>query len=155
MSGPALTPAPRATGAWWTPLRRLIAIADRPEDDDDARLRKRAGIVAGYVTIVAPLGLPLAAPTPLVGWIVALVLSVWSLGNLVVLARTRRFERYVIALIAAGPPFVLLTTVLSGGVTHTPGLVWTFLTSPGVCVTPSSRSDLAGQPAGSSCSSER
>jgi adenylate cyclase len=109
-------------------VRRLIAIADQPDDDDDARLRKRAGVVGGYVTIVAPLGLPLAAPTPLVGWVVALGLSIWTVANLFVLARTKRFERYVIALISVGPPFVLLTTVLSGGVTHTPGLVWAFLT---------------------------
>ena len=107
---------------------RLIAIADQPDDDDDARLRKRVGVVAGYATIVAPLGIPLAAPTPLIGWIVALVLSIWSAANLAVLARTKRFERYVVVLIAAGPPFVLFTTVLGGGVTHTPGLVWAFLT---------------------------
>jgi guanylate cyclase len=109
-------------------VRRLIAIADRPDDDDDTRLRKRVGVVAGYATIVAPLGLPLAAPTPLLGWVVALTLSVWSVANLVVLARTKRFDRYVVVLIAAGPPFVLFTTVLGGGVTHTPGLVWAFLT---------------------------
>lgn len=107
---------------------RLIAIADQPDDDDDSRLRKRVGVAGGYVTIIAPLGLPLAAPTPLVGWVVALGLSLWSMSNLALLARTKRFERYVIALISAGPPFVLLTTILSGGVTHTPGLVWAFLT---------------------------
>jgi hypothetical protein len=112
----------------WAAVRRLIAIADEPSDDDEARLRKRVGVVGGYVTIVAPLGLPLAAPTPLIGWVVALVLSVWSAANLAVLARTKRFDRYVVALISAGPPFVLFTTVLSGGVTHTPGLVWAFLT---------------------------
>jgi adenylate cyclase len=108
-------------------VKRPIAIADRPDDDDDARLRKRAGVAAGYVTIVAPLSLPLAVPTPLVGWGFALGLSLWSAGNLTVLARTKRFERYVIALISSGPPFVLFTVVLAGGVTHTPGLVWAFL----------------------------
>lgn len=115
----------------WQRLRavakQLISIADEPGDDDDARLRKRVGVVAGYATIVAPLSLPLAAPTPLVGWVLALGLSLWSAVNLAVLARTKRFERYVIALIAIGPPFVLLATVLAGGVTHTPGLVWAFL----------------------------
>jgi adenylate cyclase len=108
-------------------LVRLISIADRPEDDDDARLRKRVGVVAGYATIFAPLGLPLAVPTPLVGWGFALGLSLWSAGNLGVLARTKRFERYIVALISSGPPFVLFTVVLAGGVTHTPGLVWAFL----------------------------
>jgi adenylate cyclase len=117
----------RERGGRWAAVRRLIAIADEPSDDDDARLRKRVGVVGGYVTIVAPLGLPLAAPTPLIGWVVALVLSVWSAVNLAVLARTKRFDRYVVALISAGPPFVLFTTVLAGGVTHTPGLVWAFL----------------------------
>jgi adenylate cyclase len=115
----------------WQRLRavanQLISIADQLGDDDDARLRKRVGVVAGYATIVAPLTLPLAAPTPFVGWVLALGLSLWSAVNLAVLARTDRFERYVIALIAIGPPFVLLATVLAGGVTHTPGLVWAFL----------------------------
>src|SRR5512141_1567230 len=91
------------------------------------RLRKRAGVAGGYVTIVAPLSLPLATATPLIGWLLALGLSLWSVTNLVVLARTRRFDRYVIALISVGPPFVLFATALSGGVTHTPGLVWAFL----------------------------
>jgi adenylate cyclase len=109
-------------------LLRLISIADEPGDDDDARLRKRVGVAAGYFTIVAPLGVPLVAPTPLVGWVVALSLSLWSAGNLVVLARTRRFERYVVALISTGGPFVLLTTVLVGGVTTSSGsVVWAFL----------------------------
>jgi len=109
-------------------VKRLISIADQPWDNDDARLRKRAGVAAGYVTIVAPLSLPLAAPTPLVGWLLALGLSLFSAGNLVVLARTKRFERYVIALISTGGPFVLLTTVLAGGVTTSSGsVVWAFL----------------------------
>jgi guanylate cyclase len=108
-------------------VQRIISIADGPDDDDDARLRKRAGVVAGFATIVVPLSLPLAAPTPLVGWVLALGLSLWSAVNLAVLSRTRRFERYVIALIAIGPPFVLLAIVLAGGVTHSPGLVWAFL----------------------------
>jgi Adenylate cyclase, family 3 (some proteins contain HAMP domain) len=110
-------------------LLRLIAIADAPGDDDDARLRKRMGVVAGYVTIVAPLGVPAAAvSTPLIGWVCALALSLFSLGNLIVLARTRRFDRYVVALIATGSPFVLVTTVLAGGVTtNSGGLVWAFL----------------------------
>jgi hypothetical protein len=108
-------------------LLPLISIADQPDDGDDARLRKRVGVAAGYFTIVAPLSLPLAVPTPLVGWGFALGLSLWSAGNLAVLARTKRFERYIVALISSGPPFVLFTVVLAGGVTHTPGLVWAFL----------------------------
>jgi hypothetical protein len=91
-------------------LNRLLSIADLPGDDDDARLRKRMGVAAGYVTIVAPLGLPWGASSPLIGWVIALILSVWSAGNLLVLARSKRFERYVIALIAVGPVSVLLAT---------------------------------------------
>jgi adenylate cyclase len=107
---------------------RLISIADDPHDDHDERLRKRVGVAAGYLTIVAPLGVPAAAPAPLLGWVVALGLSLFSVGNLLVLARTKRFERYVIALISSGAPFVLLTTILAGGVTtNSGGLVWAFL----------------------------
>ena len=109
-------------------LLPLISIADQADDDDDARLRKRVGVAAGYATIFAPLSVPLAVPAPLVGWVVALGLSLWSAGNLAVLARTKRFDRYVIALISSGGPFVLLTTVLAGGVTtNSAGVVWAFL----------------------------
>jgi adenylate cyclase len=122
------TPGARPTARRWPDaLIRLISIADKPGDDDDTRLRKRVGVVAGYFTIVAPLGLPLAAPTPLIGWVVGLALSLWSVAILAALAVTKRFDRYVVALLAAGSPFVLLATVLSGGVTHTPSLVWAFL----------------------------
>jgi guanylate cyclase len=109
-------------------LLSLIAIADAPGDDDDARLRKRAGVVAGYFTIVAPLGAPAAATAPGTAWVLALALSSYSVANLIVLWRTKRFERYVVALILAGGPFVLFATVLSGGVTtNSGGLVWAFL----------------------------
>lgn len=109
-------------------LLRLISIADLPGDDDDARLRKRAGVLGGYITIVAPLGAPAAAATPVIAWILALGLSLFSVGNLIVLARTKRFDRYVFALLASGPPFVLMATVLAGGVTtNSGGLVWAFL----------------------------
>ena len=57
---------------------RLLSIADQPDDDDDARLKNRVGVGAGYFTIVAPLGVPLAASPPLVGWAVALGLSLWT-----------------------------------------------------------------------------
>jgi adenylate cyclase len=109
-------------------LDRLLSIADLPGDDDEVRLRKRVGVAAGYLTIVAPLGVPLGASSPLVGWGVALILSLWSAGNLIILARSKRFERYVIALIAVGSPFTLFATILVGGVTHNGGgLVWAFL----------------------------
>ncbi len=107
-------------------VKRLISIADQPGDDDDARLRKRAGVVAGYATIFAPLSLPLEGG--LVGVVLGVGLSLFSAGNLVVLARTKRFDRYVIALISTGPAFVLAANVLAGGVTSNGGgLVWAFL----------------------------
>lgn len=110
-------------------LLPLVSIADRPDDDDDTRLRKRVGVVAGYITIIAPVGVGFAGtPTPLVGWVFALSLSLWAVGNLVVLARTKRFERYAAALLAAGLPFTLFASVIGGGVTHSSGgLVWAFL----------------------------
>ncbi len=39
-------------------LLRLVSIADVPTADDDERLRRRVGVVAGYLTIFAPLPLP-------------------------------------------------------------------------------------------------
>jgi adenylate cyclase len=110
-----------------TGLVRLVAIADAPGDDDDTRLRKRVGVAAGYITVVAPLTLPLEAPG--VGVVLGLGLSVYSLINLIVLARSRQFERYVIALIASGPVFVFMTNAIAGGVTTSGAAsVWTFLT---------------------------
>ena len=108
-------------------VEQMVSIGDQPADDDDARLRKRVGVVAGLATIVAPLSLPLAAPTPAIGWALVLALSVSSIANLMLLARSKRFERYVFFLIGCGPVFVIVATVLAGGVTHTPGLVWAFL----------------------------
>jgi adenylate cyclase len=110
-------------------LVRLIAIADHPGDDDDTRLRKRVGVAAGYATIVAPLGLPLEVQGALIGWVLALALSVTSVANLFMLARWKRFERYVLFLIGCGPVFVILANTLAGGVTSSSGtLVWAFLT---------------------------
>ena len=109
-------------------LHRLISFADDPSDNDDARLRKRVGVIAGYVTIVAPLGLPIEARGHPLSWPLVLSLSLFSAGNLLVLARTRRFDRYVVALIAAGTVFVPLATAVGGGITGaSSGLVWAFL----------------------------
>jgi guanylate cyclase len=82
---------------------RLLGLADAPTDDDDIRLRKRVGVLAGYILVILPLQLPfLAQGVPAAqatGWFVALVMPVMSTANLVVLARTRRFERYVRVLV--------------------------------------------------------
>jgi adenylate cyclase len=111
-------------------LLRVLSIADLPGDDDDARLRKRVGISAGIVTVFAALPLPSQAqPQAFVASILlALGLSTWSLINLAILARTRRFERFVFALIVTGPVFIILASVVGGGITgSTPGIVWGFL----------------------------
>ena len=106
----------------------LIGIADEPGDDDDARLRKRVGVIAGYLTIVAPLSMPPQASFRAEAWLLAIGLSAFSVGNLLVLWRTHRFDRYVVALIAAGTVWVPLATVVGGGVTgSSAGLVWAFL----------------------------
>ena len=110
------------------PLGRALSIADQPGDDDDTRLRKRVGVIAGAATIVAPLTLPVQAPVN--PWSVpfAIGLAAYALVNLLVLARTRAFDRYVVALIAGGVVFVPAATFLGGGITgSSPGLVWGFL----------------------------
>jgi adenylate cyclase len=108
-------------------IGRLVAIADEPVDSDDRRLRKRMGVVAGYVTIVAPLGAPLIG-----GWHALIVVSVaglslWSAANLAMLARSHQFERYVGFLLAGGLLFTLLMDVVTGGLTAGAGIIWTFL----------------------------
>lgn len=84
-------------------VERLLALADEPTDDDDVRLRKRVGVLAGYILVILPLQLPfLAQGVPqaqATGLFVAVVMPLVSATNLVVLARTRRFERYVRALV--------------------------------------------------------
>jgi adenylate cyclase len=109
-------------------VARLLSIADHPADDDDTRLRKRVGVIAGYLTIVAPLGLPLEAPSEPLAWLITGAFSAFSAANLVLLARTGRFERYVTLLLVFGPPFVLAANILGGGVTSSSaGLVWAFV----------------------------
>jgi guanylate cyclase len=104
-----------------------MSIADVPGDDDDTQLRKRAGVAAGYITIVAPLPITLAVPG-VAATASAIALSIFSLANLVLLARSRRFEPYVVRLISAGVVFVPVATTLSGGVTGgSASLVWGFL----------------------------
>jgi adenylate cyclase len=109
-------------------LLRLISIADEPGDDDDTRLRKRVGVVAGYLTTVAPLSLPAEANGAPASLVIAVGLSAFSLANLMILRGSRRFDRYVMALILAGVVFVPVANVVGGGVTGaTFGLVWAFM----------------------------
>ncbi|MEO8251344.1 MAG: adenylate/guanylate cyclase domain-containing protein [Chloroflexota bacterium] len=105
---------------------RLISIADESGDDDDIRLRKRMGVIAGYVTVPAALTVIPLAPT-LPGFALGVGLGLYAIGNLVLLARTHRFERYVVALILVGTPFTVIVQILNGGVRGGPGMMWAFL----------------------------
>jgi guanylate cyclase len=109
-------------------LGPFIAIADDPEDDDETRRRKRVGVVAGYITIVAPLTLPIQTSGHPLALIIGFGLSAYSVLNLLLLARSRAFERFVVMLISSGLVIVPAGTLLGGGITgSSPGLVWGFL----------------------------
>lgn len=108
--------------------QRLLGVADDPDDDDDLRLRKRVGVAAGILTVVSPWSLPLQAEGHPAAFVLAAALSLFSLANLGVLAKTGRFDRYVVALIAAGTVWVPMANAVGGGITGTsPALVWAFL----------------------------
>ncbi|HET9417119.1 MAG TPA: adenylate/guanylate cyclase domain-containing protein [Candidatus Limnocylindria bacterium] len=110
------------------PILRLLGIADAPDDDDDLRLRKRIGVAAGILTVVSPISLPIQAQGHPLSFVLAAALALFSLGNLAVLAITRRFDRYLVALIAGGTVWVPLANMVGGGITgSSPGLVWGFL----------------------------
>ena len=125
--------------SWWSSrvgalLVRMIGIADEPADDDDTRVRKRVGVLAGYLTIAAALTLPVQAMGVPLSFVLGAGLATFSVVNLVVLARSRDLDRYVYALIAAGLVFVPIATFLGGGILgHTTGLVWGFLV-PGYAI---------------------
>jgi guanylate cyclase len=106
---------------------RLLGIADEPSDDDDLRLRKRVGVAASYLTIVAPLGVPFFSGGNPIGFAMAIGLPVINVVNLVVLARTHRFVRYTTVLLASGLLFTLGADVLIGGLAAGAGVVWAFL----------------------------
>jgi adenylate cyclase len=107
---------------------RLLSIADEASDDDDLRLRKRIGVAAGLLTVVAPISLPLQAQGHPASFVLAAALAVFSIVNLAVLAVTRRFDRYVVALIAFGTLWVPGANAVGGGITgSSAALVWAFL----------------------------
>lgn len=109
-------------------LDRVIGLADEPADDDDLRLRKRVLVVAGYILVVAPLQLPLLGQGLALSWIVAATMPLVSAINLVVLARSRRFTRYVNVLILMVLAFPAAIEVSLGGLAGASGaLVFAFL----------------------------
>jgi guanylate cyclase len=96
-------------------IERFIGLADEPADDDDLRLRKRVTVIAGYILVVAPLQLPLLAQGLPLGWFVAAGMPLLSGINLIVLARSRRFERYVNVLILMVLAFPAVIEISLGG----------------------------------------
>lgn len=109
-------------------VHRFISIADEPADDDDFRLRKRVGVLAGYLTIVAPLGVPALGQGSLLSFVLGFGMSGISAVNLVVLARSRRFDRYVSVLLVVGAIFTLSSELLFGGMAASGGgMTWAFL----------------------------
>jgi adenylate cyclase len=96
-------------------LDRLIGLADEPADTDDLRLRKRVGVISGYILIMAALQLPILAQGHPLSWVVAATMPLVSVLNLVVLARTRRFERYVKVLVVMVLLFPAVIEVSLGG----------------------------------------
>jgi adenylate cyclase len=106
---------------------RLLSIADEPTDDDDFRLRKRVGVVVSYLTIVAPFGVVFFSGGSPIGYAMAFGLPLLSIVNLVVLARSRRFDRYVTVVLVSGALFTLGADILIGGVTAGAGVIWAFL----------------------------
>lgn len=71
---------------------RLLSFADEPSDDGDVRLRKRVGIIGGYILVLLPLQLPILAQGHPLSWFLATTMPLVSALNLVLLARTRRFS---------------------------------------------------------------
>jgi hypothetical protein len=59
-------------------LDRIIRLADKPNDDDDLRLRKQVVLIAGYVLIVAAHELPFLAQGHPLGWFVTATIPLVS-----------------------------------------------------------------------------
>jgi adenylate cyclase len=109
-------------------VERLLAIADDASDDDDERLRKRFGVAAGYISALVSVSVIGAGSNPGIAVPLGLSVTVICVVNLVVLARSHQFNRYVIVLISAGAVFSLAHTVIAGGVAAAgTTMLWVFL----------------------------
>lgn len=84
-------------------------------------------MVVGYLTLVAPLGVPIFGGGSLVSYAMGLGLPLLSAGNLLLLARTRRFARYVTVMLVSGVLFTLTADILIGGMEAGAGVIWAFL----------------------------
>lgn len=94
---------------------RLVRFADEPGDDDDARLRKRVGVGAAYILSFAALQLPVLAGGHPMSYAVAVAMPIANVVNLVALARTRRFDRYVTALAVVVLSLAAMVEISLGG----------------------------------------
>jgi adenylate cyclase len=107
---------------------RLIAFADEPSDNDDIRLRKRVGLSAGYILVLLPLQLPILGQGHPLSWFLATAMPLVSALNLLLLARTRQFERYVNILIVSVLLFPAFVEVMLGGLAgSSAAIVFAFL----------------------------
>ena len=106
-------PAIRRRLAGW--IDALTGIADEATDDDDVRLRKRVAVAAGYVLIIAALQLPALGQGLPLAWFVAVTVPIMTGANLLVLARTRRFTRYVTVLVVSVLLFPAAIEIVLGG----------------------------------------
>ena len=109
-------------------LDRALSIAAEAGNDDDLRLRKRVAVIAGYVTIGAVLILPLVGTATFLTVVAALAIAMAMAGNLILLARTRRFTRFVIVSLLAGAAYTLFADTAEGGLAASGGcVVWALL----------------------------
>ncbi|MDQ4035764.1 MAG: adenylate/guanylate cyclase domain-containing protein [Chloroflexota bacterium] len=107
---------------------RLLSVADAPTDDDDLRLRKRVAVAASYILSLTVLQLPAISRGYPLSWFVALTMPLVSAANLIVLARTRRFERYVMALVVSILVLGVVVEVSLGGLAgSSAAIVFAFL----------------------------
>jgi len=109
-------------------LRRVLSIADLQGDDEDVRLRKRVGVTAGYVTTGAALVLPFLGDWSLLTVVGAASVASANAINLAVLARTKRFDSYVIVSLLAAAAYTLFADTSEGGLAASGGcVVWALL----------------------------
>jgi hypothetical protein len=107
---------------------RVLNVADEPNDDDDRRLRKRVAIAAAYILAIAALQLPVIAQGHPMSLFIAVSMPLVTATNLVILARTRRSDRYVTVLAVTVLALAASTEVALGGLAgSSASIVFAFL----------------------------